>query len=88
MNKMYNNKEQILQRHLQDFVNQLSQVVGESALAAVIVVQWNTETTAGVVMPMLPKEQLTKIVKVLGRAITANVERLESQVASIEEENS
>jgi hypothetical protein len=74
------NKGELINSRLKEFIRQLSIDADEPVLASMIVVQWNNETTTGVSMVPLPKPETLKVVKAMGRAITAGIERLIVQI--------
>ena len=78
---MTTTKQDLINARLADFIRQLSIEEGEPALAAVVVVQWNASTTAGMIMIPLPKEERMKTVNAMSRALSTTVERLRNQAA-------
>ena len=78
---MTTTKQDLINARLADFIRQLWIEEGEPALAAVVVVQWNASTTAGMIMIPLPKEERMKTVNAMSRALSTTVERLRNQAA-------
>jgi hypothetical protein len=79
-------KQDLINARLADFIRQLSIEEGEPALAAVVVVQWNATTTAGMIMIPLPMEERMKVVSAMSRALSTTVERLRNQASSVRED--
>ena len=76
-------KHELLNRRLQSFASQLSLEAGEPVLAALIIVQWNADTSSGVTMVPLPKAETMKIVNVMAKAVSSCMERLRVKINSV-----
>lgn len=83
---MTTTKQDLINARLASFIQQLSIEEGEPALAAVVVVQWNATTTAGMIMIPLPMEERMKVVSAMSRALSTTVERLRNQASSVRED--
>jgi hypothetical protein len=73
-------KHELLNRRLQSFASQLSLEADEPVLAAMIIVQWNADTSSGVTMVPLPKAETMKIVNTMAAAVSVCAERLLAKI--------